>query len=105
MRPVFDDAAGGTDVVRGMWDGCLGWKSSAEGRERDAKPPKTGAERSGGLFFLFRQSGWLGKGKMECKEGEGGRGWVRNEVCFAFGLSHEYTDLKMWVLVNDVDDG
>lgn len=42
-------------MARGMWDG-VGWKSSAEGRERDAKPPKTGAERSGGLFFV------LGKG-------------------------------------------
>lgn len=37
-------------VVEGLWDG-VGWEdSSAEGRDRDASPPKTGAERSGGLF-------------------------------------------------------
>lgn len=71
MIPVFDDVGGGTDVARGMWDD-VGWESSAEGRERDASPPKTGAERSGGLFFF-------GKGVISLleggrKEGEGGLG-------------------------------
>lgn len=49
MIPVFNAGAG--TVARGMWDD-VGGESSAEGRERDAKPPKTGAERSGGLFLL-----------------------------------------------------
>lgn len=42
-------------MARGMWDG-VGWESSAEGRERDAKPPKTGTERSEGLC-LFASGG------------------------------------------------
>lgn len=49
MIPVFDAGAG--TVARGMWDG-VGWESSAEGRERDVKPPKTGTDRSGGLILL-----------------------------------------------------
>lgn len=69
MIPAFEEAGGGTDVARGMWDG-VGWKSSAEGRERDAKPPKTGAERSGGLF-LFGM-GLVSYGE---KGGRKGSGW------------------------------
>lgn len=49
MIPVFNAGVG--TVARGIW-GDIGRKSSAEGRERDAKPPKTGAERSGGLLLL-----------------------------------------------------
>lgn len=97
MIPVFDDVGGGTDVARGMWDD-VGWESSAEGRERDASPPKTGAERSAGLFFF-------GKGVISLRKegGRKGRGvWVRDEVCFAFGLGHKDSDLKMCVLVYTV---
>lgn len=49
MIPGFN--AGEGTVARGIWDG-VAWESSAEGRERDAKPPKTGTERSEGLGLL-----------------------------------------------------
>lgn len=49
MIPAFNAGAG--TVARGMWEG-VELESSAEGRERDAKPPKTGTERSEGLCLL-----------------------------------------------------
>lgn len=52
MIPVFN--AGAETGAREMWDG-VAWESSAEGRERDAKPPKTGTERSEGLYLFGKR--------------------------------------------------